>query len=173
MKYFENKEAKTTTAVLENCQDEAVAYVEKRLSNWYIEEEFMADVCEFVFASEHQDMFKGSKFEIPHKEALKIPEKIRATVRLNPVDRYNKKVGQLYAKEKAMENKKSALRKAIKRWQIAMLKDIMAINPETFKEALEKVMPKDSKEKTKVETPEKKPTVKRTAKSTSSKKTNK
>ena len=67
--------------------------------------------------------------------------KVVGTVRCDDRDTYSAEVGEAEAVKKAMSNHNRAFKKALTRWQIAMLKDIIAVSPDTFEEALHTVRP--------------------------------
>lgn len=60
------------------------------------------------------------------------------TVHCDERDTYDEAVGADKAIKKAMDNHNRAFKNAIIRWQVAMLKKIKTVSPETFDEAVTK-----------------------------------
>jgi len=134
LKIFRNSKKQTTVAVIENCGTDAVARIGK------------------VMAARHQINLNGGECKrceqvrfayklVPNSRVANMVDTIKATVTCDERDTYNEAVGESEAVKKAMANHKKAYNKALKRWQVAMLKDIMAVSPETFEEALREVHP--------------------------------
>ena len=132
LKIFRNSKKQTTVAVIEKCGTDAVAHIGK------------------VMAARHQfSLNKGNckrceqvRFAykmIPNADKANMVDTIKATVTCDARDTYSEAVGESEAVKKAMANHKRAYVKALKRWQVAMLKDIMAVSPETFREAVQEV----------------------------------
>ena len=132
LKTFKNDEKKSTVAVIEDCGTDAIARIGK------------------VMAARHQiNLNRGDckrcesvKFAyklVPNAQVAEMSDTIKATVTCDARDTYDVAVGESEAVKKAMSNHKKAFIKALTRWQVAMLKDIMAVSPETFEDALKKV----------------------------------
>lgn len=120
LEILRNEKKETTTAIIEGCELDAAKRVGKRL-------DIKHDNGEICFCC------------IPHIESLLMKNKIVGTARPLGDDTYNEKEGRDRAVFKAMKNHKNAFTKALKRWQVAMIKDIRDVSPETFAEALKEV----------------------------------
>ena len=134
LKIFENTKKKSTIAVVENCEMDAVAKIARQI----------AASNNIVLNPEKNRRTESIRFAkkcVPHAEKARMPKSIKATVTCDSRDTYNAKVGEAEAVKKAMSNHNKSFKKAIKRWQVAMLKDIIAVSPETFEEALHEVHP--------------------------------
>ena len=68
------------------------------------------------------------------------------TVTCREGDDFDAKVGESLAVKKAMDNHKAGFKKAIIRWQAAVLKDIIRVSPKTFDEALAKAKEETDKD---------------------------
>lgn len=134
LKTFKNTEKKTTIAVIENCGTDAVAKIGR------------------VMAARHGlklnpngckrcEQVNFAQRLVPNSRVALMNDTIKATVTCDERDTYDEAVGESEAVKKAMANHKRAFTSALKRWQVAMLKDIMAVSPETFEEALHEVHP--------------------------------
>lgn len=123
LEIIENKEKKATTAILKGCALDAAKRVGKRLDIRNNEGE--ACIC-----------------CIPHVEELIMTNKIVGTAKPLGDDKFDESVGKAKAIRKATKNHKSAFTKALKRWQVAMLRDIIAVSPETFEDALNTIYKK-------------------------------
>lgn len=132
LKTFKNKEKKETIAIIENCQADAIAHIGR------------------IMAARHQvNLNRGNckrceqvKFAcklVPGVRDAEMTNVIKATVTCDARDEYNEAVGESEAVKKAMGNHKKAFLKALTRWQVAILKDVIAVSPETFEDALKKV----------------------------------
>lgn len=140
LKIFRNTKKQTTVAVIENCGTDAVAHIGK------------------VMAARHQialnkgnckrcEQVRFAYSMVPNTNRATMVDTIKATVTCDARDTYSEAVGESEAVKKAMNNHKKAFLKALKRWQVAMLKDIMAVSPETFDDALQEVKPCKCKNK--------------------------
>ena len=130
---FENKEKRANTAVLEDCAYDAIKHLTKR-------DIFGSDakIIEIDF-----DGVKGLEVNVDLAEALMLKcldmkSRYTGTVICDERDEYDASVGESLAVKKAMDNHHNAFVKAIKRWQVAMLKKIYMANPDTFEDALAK-----------------------------------
>ena len=112
---------KVTTAIVTDCEMDAVRRIHKRF-----------------FANEQDDCCPKC-CGIPHEEVAIINDKFISSVRLADGDEYSEELGESLAVKKNMEKHQNAFKKAIVRWQVAMLKDIKRVQPETFEEAFNKV----------------------------------
>ena len=134
LKIFSNNEKKSTTAVVEKCEMDAVAKIGRCIA-----------ASNNVILNKNENRRKASiKFAckcVPHISKAVMPKTIKATVTCDSRDTYSAKAGEAEAVKKAMSNHNKSFKKAIKRWQVAMLKDIIAVSPETFEEALHEVHP--------------------------------
>ena len=117
---YRNEDKKTTTAVINYCDNDAINRVMKRLG------------------LNIEDMIGRDRDVFHVREAL-MASKTDATVKCNEKDTYNAKEGENEAVKKAMSNHNKSFKKALLRWQIAMIKDIKNVSPETFDEAIKKV----------------------------------
>lgn len=114
VKVLVNDEKKVTTAVVEGCELNAIERIEKVL--------------------------KGRDLTRNFKKAL-LPEKINAKTTCLECDTFDEKEGRRLAINKVMEKHNRAFKNALMRWQVAMLRDIQAVSPETFKDAVDRVAP--------------------------------
>lgn len=134
LKIFRNSKKQTTVAVIEDCQTDAIAHIGRIMAARHQVNLNRGDCkrCEQIrFASKC----------IPGVREAEMPNVIKATVTCDARDEYNEAVGESEAVKKAMSNHKKSYLKALKRWQVAMLKDIIAVSPETFEDALHTVRP--------------------------------
>lgn len=127
---YRNTEKKSTVAVIRDCETDALARIGK------------------VMAARHGLGYNPNKCKrcqqvhlalhgVPNGKLAEMPKTIKATVTCDTRDTYSEAVGESEAVKKAMDNHKRAFLKALKRWQVAMIKDVMAVSPDTFKEALQ------------------------------------
>lgn len=121
VRVYENKSKKSTTAVLQDVQFDAIFKILKVLNS-------------------HNHDLQGI-CEVPNLESALIPTKIVATTVCHAGDEFDSDEGRKVAIKKVMKKHNLSFRKALKRWQIAMLKDIIAVSPDTFEEALHTVRP--------------------------------
>lgn len=130
--FFGKKDNKnTTTVVLTDTKDFAIQRVARTLGiTGYIRN--MMTVNE-IFGV--HDEFSA----LLSLDKLEMNKCYKATTVCDERDIYNKNEGVRIARDKAVTNLTTAANKAIKRWQVAMLKKIRDVDPEIFKEALEKV----------------------------------
>lgn len=70
---------------------------------------------------------------------LEMQDHIVSTIKLHDGDMDDPEVAKSIVKNKMHEKKEAAVKRAILRWQVAMLKKIKIVAPETFSEAIEKV----------------------------------
>lgn len=132
LKTFKNEEKRSTIAVIEDCQTDAIAHIGRIMAARHLVNLNRGNCkrCEQIkFASKC----------IPGVREAEMPNVIKATVTCDARDEYNEAVGESEAVKKAMSNHKRVFLKALTRWQVAMLKDIIAVSPETFEDALKKV----------------------------------
>lgn len=132
LKTFKNNEKKSTVAVIEDCGADAVARIGK----------VMAARHHFNLNNRGCKRCENVQFAIkmvPNAKEAEMSNTIKATVTCDERDTYDAVVGESEAVKKAMANHKKAFLKALTRWQVAMLKDIIAVSPETFETALRKV----------------------------------
>ena len=128
LRIFKNDTKKTTTALIENSSYDALLRVLKRLG--VKDYQYDADTNQLIInPCEVADAFKLG--------VLEMNDKISGTVTYDERDTYDEKVGESLAVKKAMDNHKRAFLKALKRWQVVMIKNIMEVSPETFREALQ------------------------------------
>jgi len=132
LRIFKNDTKKTTTALIENSSYDAFLRVLKRLG--VKDYNYDADTNQLVV----NPCVVANALKL---ELLEMNDKISGTVKYDERDIYDEKVGESLAVKKAMENHNKSFNKALKRWQVAMLKLIMDVSPETFEEALHKVHP--------------------------------
>lgn len=134
LKTFKNVEKKATIAVIEDCSMDAVARIGKVIAARN-KVKLDKDICK------RYEQIKFACRLVPNSKSALMSESIKAIVTCDERDTYDEAVGEREAVKKAIANHKRAFLKALKRWQVAMLKDVIAVSPETFKEALNEVMP--------------------------------
>lgn len=117
-KSYTNSGKLTTTVVLSGNSDDAINYVIKRLG----------------ISDENLNLLRLDKLEMQ--------DSYKGTVKCKPDDTFDTAKGIELATKKAMKNRDNAFRKAIIRWQLAMLNKIKSISPDTFNEAYEKFLDK-------------------------------
>lgn len=110
------KENERTIAISENARTDAYCRVKRRLVN------------------------KNDKVHswdsIPHVDKLMMDRVYKAKVKCAEDDTYSDKQGEIEAVKKAMANHKRGFDKAMKRWQVAVLKDLIRVSPDTFEDAV-------------------------------------
>lgn len=116
-------EKKTTTAELSGTKFDAIAHIIKVLGIRY---------------SKIDDAMNYSDMKL--YEAV-MSEVYTGTVTCDEKDDYDEAVGESEAVKKAMSNHNKAFKRALTRWQIAMIKRIINVSPDTFDTALHKVRP--------------------------------
>lgn len=107
-----NNKTKQTKAFVNGCENDALVHIEKRTATTYL---------------------------AVHSEEATMCDTYSGTVVCHADDVYDEKVGESEAVKKAMRNHNTAFKKALIRWQAAVLKDVIAASPETFEQALHKV----------------------------------
>jgi hypothetical protein len=115
---YVNEKKRTTTAVIEDSEADAIKHIAKRLKVPY-------------------KLPKNRK--VFSLDAAIMSNKYSGTVTCDERDTYDAAVGEDEAVKKAMDNHKRGFVKAITRWQTVMIKRIKAVSPETFEEALSNV----------------------------------
>lgn len=130
LKINRSERKKSTTAIIEGSQYDAIFKVMKRLgvNHVDIDENGELNLCPVQVA-----------------ERMNIPKLF-----MNPIytgttfcderDTYDEAVGEDVAVKKAMDNHKAGFTRAIKRWQTAMIRMVIDVNPETFKEACDRAI---------------------------------
>jgi protein-arginine kinase len=139
--FYSNAEKEATTALIKNSSADAQRLILKRLglteNMKYVD---LLDLDEGIDDLSQLDLFNhlGVSFEdaIELKKAL-MPKTISATVRCHNGDTYDEKTGRDMANEKVISNFNKSLKKAVARWQRAMLNKIRSVDPETFNSVLE------------------------------------
>ena len=119
LQIFRNEKKKTTTAVIESAAFDAVKHIEKRLN-------IRDGACNCAAA-------------ILEFDKAIMSDKYTGTVTCDFRDVYNEVVGEDEAVLKAMRNHHKGYEKALVNWQVAMLKKIKTVSPETFEKAFEKI----------------------------------
>lgn len=133
LEVVQNDKKKTTTAIIANSEKDAICHVLKRLGVQYdVGSTPDGDVCINFCGIDMVSAFKLN--------ALKMSGKYTGTVRCNEADTYDERVGTDEAVKKAMRNHKNGFRRAIIRWQSAVIKVVYDISPDSFKEALHSVV---------------------------------
>lgn len=115
LRVFSNEKKGTTTAIVENCETDAIRHIDK------------------IYSA------TAGVYETPRLYDAVMATKYTGTVTCREGDEFNAKLGEGLAVKKAMDNHNNGFKKAIVRWQALMIKDIMQVSPETFEEALHKV----------------------------------
>jgi hypothetical protein len=128
--FYENEGKKVVTAVIKDSKDDAKIQVIKRLglSNEFIESEVGLG---YVSCCDISPVLK--------LDTLEMPNTVSATVHVQEGDTYDRQVGRDAANDKVIKNFESSKKKALIRWQLAMLKQIKNVSPETFDEAFAKL----------------------------------
>lgn len=129
LKINRSERKKSTTAIIEGSRADALRAVLKRLGVNEVEydsESGIITVCPVQTA------------ECMNVDKLFMNDTYLGTTFCHKDDVYDEKVGEDVAVKKAMDNHKAAFKRAIVRWQVAMIKDIMKASSNTFEEALEK-----------------------------------
>jgi len=130
----EKKGNKYTTAVMTETDITAQHIVAKRLG--------LSDNMLYLYDDHIGECVDDTLAKAFAWDALEMADSYRATVKCDPRDTYDAEAGAQEACKKVKNNWRIATSKAIKRWQVAMLEKIMIANPETFKEAVDKVIKK-------------------------------
>jgi hypothetical protein len=133
---FTNNDKKTTTAVINDFETDALQRIGRTILGRHPE-------C--VITDEPWDKreihVRLALNSLPNGNKAIMSNKIVGTVKCDEEDEYKADVGEGEAVKKAMKNHNKAFKKALVRWQAAMLQDIMAVSPETFEQALHSVRP--------------------------------
>lgn len=119
LQIFRNEKKKTTTAVIDYSAFDAIRHIEKRLNLKDGACDCVANVLEFDKAI--------------------MSDKYTGTVTCDDRDEYSEAAGENAAVLKTMRNHHKGYEKALVNWQVAMLKKIKTVSPETFEKALEKI----------------------------------
>lgn len=132
LKTYVNENEQTTVAVAEDVEMDAVMHILKVMPeiSYGAEEEVG---CAFGATRINMRAFTLSS-------AL-INGPIKGIVKCHEGDTYDAEVGRNEAVKKAMNNHNKAFKRALKNWQIAILKRIREVSPDTFEEAVYKVVP--------------------------------
>ena len=123
---------KSTTAIIDNSEHDALFKVMKRLGVKHIGYDEFGNLC--ICPTQVAECMKIDK--------LFMNPVYTGTTYCDERDTYDEKVGEDVAVKKAMANHKEAFTKAIKRWQTAMIKMVLDVYPETFDEAYRKATEK-------------------------------
>lgn len=119
---YRNNTKKTTTAVIENSELDALRHISKKIG----------------LDLESDDYLIENDSDVLCLDTLLMSDKYTGTVTCAESDEYSDKVGEDMAVKKAMNNHRNGFKRAIVRWQTAMIKKILGASPETFSEALQK-----------------------------------
>lgn len=137
-----NEEKKSTTAILRGTSTDALEKIGRRIVSTHPETMCLDD------SLDKKSMYTQVALNsLPNGFEAIMPDKIVGTVRCSEEDTFDEEVGRKEAIKKATEKHNKTFKKAIIRWQAAMIKDIINVSPETFDEAFSKV--KDCKHKCK------------------------
>lgn len=137
LKVHEDKKKKTVAVVLSGGSSDALMHVVKRLD--------LQD-SGFKYNTAANDKFLDNVIMVAdklHLNELFMPDRNSGLARCYEDDIYDTEVGKKVALEKAERNYERSFRKAIIRWQVAVLRDVYRISPRTFKEAVDKVTNKE------------------------------
>ena len=134
LRTFSNKAKGTTTALVEDCTFDAMRHIDKIYNA-----QLSGDVSGCCPVCRPQ-------VEVPRLEEAAMADKYVGTVTCREGDNFTEEAGESFAVKKAMDNHKAGFRRAIIRGLVAMIKDIIRVNPETFDEALTKAKEVTSKE---------------------------
>lgn len=126
LRVFFNEIKGTTTAMVEDSEFDAMRHIDKVYN------------AQVGGASNKCCAMCRPQIEVPRLEEAYMANKYVGTVTVREGDTFDKTTGENLAVKKAMDNHKNAFRKAIIRWQTAMLKDIIRVSPATFDEAVTK-----------------------------------
>lgn len=125
LRVFFNEIKGTTTAVVEDSEFDAMRHIDKVYNAQVSETSNKCCVC-------------VPQIGAPRLGEAYMANKYVGTVTVREGDTFDKTTGERLAVKKAMDNHKNAFRKAIIRWQTAILKDIIRVSPATFDEAVAK-----------------------------------
>lgn len=142
IKVVKDVKSKRTKALIKDSKLDAIASIGKTLgtSTHNGRELAKAHGIEFNTVCKRDAYIEFAQKCVPNSsEALMT--NLEATAICYPEDDYNTQVGENEAVKKVLNHHRTSFYKAIKRWQVAMLKDIIAVSPETFEEALHEVRP--------------------------------
>lgn len=131
---YRNDSKKTTTAVINDSAFDAVRHIARKLGIKTCDFDD-CDICEGMQIC--KDI--GICMEVPCADKALMSNRYSGTVTCDSRDNYDEEVGENEAVKKAMANHNRGFVKALVRWQAAMIKNIMAVSPETFDEALKQV----------------------------------
>lgn len=109
---------KVTTAIVDGCTFDAVKRIEKRF---------------YTVNNNPEDCV------LPNIDKALMDDKFVSSVRLAEGDTYSEVEGESLAVKKNMEKHNRAFNKAVTDWQVAMLKDIQRVSPETFLDAIKQL----------------------------------
>ena len=133
-KIIRDAEKKTTKAVINGASRDAVKHIRKIYSANESENEKKANK-----RAEGKEGCKCMDSLVPCIGAALMHDDYSGTVKCFGDDKYDESVGEDLAVQKAMMNHQSAFKKAVIRWQVAVLKKVQRVSPETFAEAYSKV----------------------------------
>lgn len=134
LQIFTNNEKKSTTAIINDCGTDALERIGRTILGRHPECVIIDDESD-----KKSKNIQVALQSLPNGGKAIMSNKIVGTVKCDERDTYSTEVGEGEAVKKAMANHNKAFKKALTRWQIAMLKDIIAVSPETFEEALNSV----------------------------------
>ena len=136
LQIFTNNEKKSTTAIINDCGTDALERIGRTILGRHPECIVIDDTIDKKSMN-----IQVALQSLPNGASAVMTNKVVGTVRCDDRDTYSAEVGEAEAVKKAMSNHNRAFKKALTRWQIAMLKDIIAVSPDTFEEALYTVRP--------------------------------
>lgn len=110
-----------TKAIVKGCKDDAFNRVCKRVGLF---KPTSKKIAPLIYA---------------YNDELEMNDKYCATVKCSFPDKYDNKVGESEAVRKAMINHNNAFRRAIKRWMIAIIKDIKQVDPDIFNDVINEI----------------------------------
>lgn len=121
---------KSTTAIIDNSEYDALFKVMKRLGVNHIGYDEFGKLC----------ICPTQVAECMHVDKLFMNPVYTGTTYCDERDVYNEEIGEDVAVKKAMDNHKAGFTRAIKRWQTAMIRMIIDASPETFVESYDRAM---------------------------------
>lgn len=133
LKTYVNENEQTTVAVAEDVEMDAVMHILKVMPEicYGAEEEVECGIPGVTRINLRAFNLSGALINGP----------IKGIVKCHEGDTYDVAVGKNEAVKKAMNNHNKAFKRALKNWQIAILKRIREVSPDTFEEAVYKVVP--------------------------------
>lgn len=135
---YVNSEKETTVAVVDDFEYDAVKRIVKVMPE--IVEGAAKDLCGCCGGIQ----FDVNAFALRHAF---IQGPIKGVVKCHGEDKFDYATGENEAVKKAMNNHNKAFNRALKNWQVAILKKICSVNPGTFNQAVDEALVAIEKEK--------------------------